>query len=294
MKDNFKKYVFENYNYTIYSPLELFKMYIVDKMLLFYGYFKNLSRLKELNKTKQQKNSFKGYNAFVFAGGPSLSKVDFKKIRKYQEENNYKIITLNSYIINVNEFIPNIHVLSDPAFFGYYQNIKQDRIKEIEKTIEFLNDNDILCFIPLQFKSSNKLKKVLYFNDFESKFSNNVIDITKPRGYLSMTAYKALAIAYFLGFEKIYIIGFDNNWFKYITVNEKNEIFYLNKHAIYQADDGVHKVEKREAKNLGDLLYKHSFLFSDLYKFPKNIVNLDKESLVDAFSKEHDLDIYKH
>ncbi|GIU70248.1 MAG: hypothetical protein KatS3mg002_1484 [Candidatus Woesearchaeota archaeon] len=206
------------------------------------------------------------------------------------------MICVNSYITSGNEEIvlPDIYVLSDPAFFGYTQNITKEREKEIKKAIEKLNRLNILCFIPVEFRKRNILKNVLYFEDFEYRWSKNVMDITKPRSYLSMTAYKALAISIYLGFQKIYICGFDNDWFKSIEVNEQNEIYYLNNHFVNQADSGLKKVDRYEANNLGELLYAHSFLFLDFYKFPRDrIINLDKSGLIDAFTKEHNLDVYK-
>ena len=52
-------------------------------------------------------------------------------------------------------------------------------------------------------------------------------------------------------------------------------------------------------KNIGmdtvsNLLRKSSEVFKGYEKFKEfNIINLDPESLIDCFSKKHDLDIYK-
>ena len=48
-------------------------------------------------------------------------------------------------------------------------------------------------------------------------------DWQAPR-YTSMTAYKAFSNASYLGYEAIYICGFDNSYVKYLEVDEANQV----------------------------------------------------------------------
>lgn len=280
-----------NFNYFVIDFLHLLKCSI--------RIFTSPTLIKELNKTKKVQNLYKEFNAFVFANGPSLNKLDFRKVREFQERMKYKLICINSFVSHTDilEILkPDIYVLSDPAFFGYYDLISEERKKEIITNIKTLDDLNVTIFAPIQFYNRLKIKnQIYYFNDVEFRWWNkNITNITKPRSYLSMTGYKALSIACFLGFKKIYIAGFDNNWFKSLQVNNNNEIFYANQHFKKQADSTIVKVKEFEAQNIGELLFSQSFLFNDLYKFPKEkIINLDPDSLTDAFSKEHNLDVYK-
>jgi hypothetical protein len=106
-----------------------------------------------------------------------------------------------------------------------------------------------------------------------------------------MTAYKALAISLYLGYERIYICGFDNDYFKNLESNIKNEIFYTDKHFF---DSGIKTNALGHASSIGDYLYKDHFLFNHLSKFPSSrLYNLDMNSLHTQFNKEHDLDVYK-
>lgn len=51
---------------------------------------------------------------------------------------------------------------------------------------------------------------------------------------------------------------------------------------------------KSIVRNVVDFFLDYSIMFADLYKFSKfNIINLDKNSFVDSFSKKHNIDIYK-
>lgn len=241
-----------------------------------------LPQRDNLKKTKELKNTKKGQKCFVFANGPSMNLLDAKKIEQYQKAG-FDIICVNSYLISdiADTVVPNYYVLSDPlSFFGDTQ----------KKYINRLNDLNIPVFIPAQF-INNSPKHYYIFNDVENRFTSNINPI-KPRGYLSMTAYKALAIACYLGYDTIFICGFDNDYFKTFSVDENNDIYYIDKH--YYDTGHKSKIGPNKGEGLGNLLWQHHLLFKNLELFKKyNIINLNKNSLVDAFSKKHDLDVLK-
>ncbi|NKQ39706.1 MAG: hypothetical protein HF967_09635, partial [Methanosarcinales archaeon] len=229
---------------------------------------------------------------FVFANGPSINLLDLKKIEKYQKYG-FDVICVNSYILSdmAKTVVPNYYVLSDPLSFNISKNaIPSDYTSMNKKQIDSLDKLNIPVFIPAQFFNLCKIKHQYIFNDFENRFIGN-IDPTKPRGYVSMTAYKSLAIACYLGYDTIYICGFDSDYFKSICVDENNNIYYIDKH---YDDDGVNRrVTPNAGKGLGNLLWEHHFLFKNMELFSDyNIIHLDKNSLVDAFSKKHNLDVY--
>lgn len=283
------------------KPYLLLYHLVFDSAILIKNYILYFPQIiSEFKRTRKFKNAYKRKNAFVFANGPSLRKIDFRKVEKYRRQEGFKLFGVNSFVLLENKVIPDFYVLSDPAFFGDFRYVNEKRKEEIVKTVKILSEQKIPLFVPINFakiiKKSNIFRQndIFFFNDFEFLwFNKNVSNILLPRAYQSMTAYKAISIALYMGFEKIYICGFDNNWFKFIEVNKENKIMYINEHFKNQADDGVRIVPSWEAKNLGELLHGFAMLFYDLYKFPRDkIINLDKESLVDAFSKKHNLDIY--
>jgi hypothetical protein len=305
IKRKYKPYYKRTFSFNLFDYMVYFLLdhYLLIKQL--YLILSSKNKIKELKKTSLLRNAMNHTNAFVFANGPSLKKLDFFKVKKYQEEG-FKIFCVNSFIGDGTGliFIPDYYVLSDPAFFGFFNELYEILDKEADKRIEEIKNNinalknnkDIKLFMPIQFyRKLDMDNEIFYFNDIEYRwFNKNVSNIIYPRAYLSMTAYKALAIACFMGFEKIYICGFDNDYFKNITVDIENNLYYTNMHFKEQGDSKIKKVTHSEASNIAELLLDFSSLFEDLYKFPKDrIINLDKESLVDAFSKKHDLDIYK-
>lgn len=274
---------------------ELVWLFFLDTLRLLRSKISEIKNKKYLDDTKLLRDLYKGEGAFVFANGPSLNKLDLNRVSFLQSEHGFKLICVNSFIRSFHDVVkPDFYVLSDPAYFGVADtSVTEKRLLELKEDISILEILNIPVFIPLQFAKFAKINtKVYYFNDYEFRYFNkNIVNITTPRSYLSMTAYKALAIACFMGFDKIYISGFDNDWFKTVGSNYNNDLFYENNHAARQACSGKHLVSKNESRSVGDLLHKHSFLFLDLERFPGNIYNLDESSLVDSFTKINIKDI---
>tara|TARA_B110000259_G_scaffold79434_1_gene93036 strand:+ start:6242 stop:7159 length:918 start_codon:yes stop_codon:yes gene_type:complete len=304
MISKLKKFHEENLYSNSSGPLSYVLLLTLDLFFFIKYSIKTLIISKHFKDTKALKDSFKNKNAFVLANGPSLKKIDLEKIKQRQKEFKSKVICVNSFIGKLNsKLIPDFYVLSDPVYFGLDQELHtEETLKEIKIDLELIEKNNITLFIPLKFKNKLNIKtNVYYFNDIElRRFNKNIIDITRPRGYLSMTAYKALSVACYLGFKKIYIAGFDNDYFKTIEVDKENRIYYKEEHYIEQGSSGKHLFSSSEglkqnqntqSENLGKLLLSLSYLFSDLDKFPKNIINLNEESLIDSFKKE---DIFRN
>lgn len=257
------------------------------------------------DKIKTLKNSKKGASAFVFANGPSLKKLNAEKVNKYLLHG-FDLFAINSYITTKFAQIapPTHYILSDPAHFGKADYLMPQQILQIRKDMNRILAMKIPLFCPLGL--SNFVYHDLYaFNDSENLFTSNFSDVTKPRGYPTMTAYKALSIACYMGYDKIYICGIDNDYFKSLIVDENNELYYTDNHFFDNNENRInesnsiegplYKVNKKlESDSIGHLLYVHHFLFKQLEKFNKyEIINLDKNSLVDVFSKHHNLDIYQ-
>ncbi len=288
IKSFFQNYV-NNSSHTLSADIkEFFATYVLS---IGYYLLYIFPQRDELKRTKELKNTKKGKKCFVFANGPSMNLLDIKKIEKYQKTG-FDVICVNSYIISdmAMTVVPNYYVLSDPVSFGASENVASDDVMDAQKRqIERLNELKIPVFIPAQFPP-DLLNQCYMFNDFENRFTNN-INPMKPRGYLSMTAYKALAIVCHLGYDTIYLCGFDNDYFKTISVDENNDIYYVDKH--YYDKGAKYWTAPNKGKGVGNLLWEYHLLFKDLELFANhNIVNLNKNSFVDAFTKKHSLDIH--
>ncbi|MBN8703417.1 MAG: hypothetical protein J0M08_10150 [Bacteroidetes bacterium] len=252
-----------------------------------------------ISKTKELKNSKADKCAIVFANGPSLGKISADKVALLQGTGDYEVLAVNSYITSTFADLvkPNYYIISDPAYI-VPETISEERLskirkEELKKDVDKLLENKTKVFISAQYYTKAPFQTKYAFFDSANFFSNNV-NILKPAGYLSMTAYKALAIACFMGYKNIYICGFDNNYFKNVVVDENNGMYYIDTHFYNSDNKPPRKVVDSHSKSIGELLYFHHYNFKHLEKFKAfPIVNLDKEGLVDSFSKKHDLDIYK-
>jgi len=280
----------ENRSKTILGQmLELFATYILNIAYICLNIFPQRDLIK---KTKGLKNTKKRKKCFVFANGPSINLLDYEKVLKYQKLG-FDIICMNSYIISkmAEKIIPNYYILSDPlSFCVKKEEIPDDLLKTQKKQIKILNDLKIPVFIPAEYSSFNLFNNYYIFYNFGNRFKLYV-DPTKPRGYPTTTAHKALTVACYLGYDEIYICGFDHDFFKNITVDENNNTYFLTNH--YYDIEIKNEITPKNGKNVSILLWEQHQLFKNLERFKKyNIINLDKNGLVDAFTKKHDLDIY--
>jgi hypothetical protein len=286
------------FQYTKASIFEIIWYRLIKRLTSFILYYRDRVKFRvHYKKLKNLNGSAVGKNAFVFANGPSLNKLDPRKIKAH----GFDIFAVNRYLLSSFGKIatPTTYILSDPIYFNEDENIKLTTkqlklAEEVEPVKKILNENNITTFIPMGCLSKSSLKNKIGFCDIQNEFSKNVCNILKPRGYMSMTAYKALAIALYLGYDNIYICGFDNDNFKRINVNINNNMFYKDEH-FYDLTGSTANIEFSDyADSVGDILYRWHFLFSDLSKFPSNnITVLDEESLCTFFSKKNSLNIFK-
>jgi hypothetical protein len=137
-------------------------------------------------------------------------------------------------------------------------------------------------------KQSDFASRCIYFDDRSLVGWTKNISPIRARGYGSLTSYKALAIAYFLGYKKIGILGFDNSMFRAVHTNTQNRVFQGSNYFYDEKDD----LDVTDSLNIGisDYFYDTANSFAYLRFFRKpNIYNLDSHSLVDAIEKIPDL-----
>lgn len=243
-----------------------------------------------LQKTKKLQGVKKGQKAFVFANGTSMNKLDPLKIKSL----GYDIFAVNGYMLSkFGELMPPTHyILSDPGWFnGSVGNEKGRDPERNNKVMDLLDSSNLKLFVPANYMQFVQCREAYGFCDIENFLSDNVVDISKPRGYLSVSAYKALAIALYLGYDHVYICGIDNNYIKFLEVDSENRLSYQVPHI---ADSlRVYLDEHKFSRTVGEYMYRDHTLFEHFRKFPySRITNLDPESLICEINKHHDLDVY--
>jgi len=126
--------------------------------------------------------------------------------------------------------------------------------------------------------------RVMAFCDSDLRHWWSNVNPLFPRGYISMTLYKALAVASWLGYQKIFVLGMDNTYPRNVYCDRDNRILNLEVHA--GRTDYVADIADLYG-SMGDMVHELAYLFYDARKFAVNdrIVNLDPYSLTDAFPK---------
>ena len=234
-----------------------------------------------LIKTWNVRSSLKNKRALVIGNGPSQGYLTKNRLDKFVKSGG-ETFCINFWIQNKNlsPHVPTWMLFSDPLTF----NKKNPKSASL---IRYLKKNSLIKIIvptsQIKLVKKFKLKNEIYcFVDLELSIWKNIHPLF-PRGYLSMTMYKALAFAIYLGYKSIGVIGMDNTYPRDIYSDKNNRVFNRETHAgikDYLIDLSI--MYRNVAACLDDVVR----LFYHLEYYPrKNIVNLDPYSLTDRFRK---------
>lgn len=233
-----------------------------------------------LQKTFKMTGYKRDKTALVIGNGPSQGYLTVDVLNRFVR-NGGETYCVNYWTENkqLSSHIPTWMVFSDPATF--------EPSKKSESLISYLLTNDsIKVVIPSSWVSKMNLiglsNDIYVFIDTELTVWKNISPLY-PRGYLSMTLYKALAWAVHLGYSKVGVIGMDNTYPRNLYNDPENRTCNLETHA--GEDDFLSDVS--DCYCVAVMLDELVRLFSDLEFFPSEgrIVNLDRYSLTDRFVK---------
>jgi hypothetical protein len=237
-----------------------------------------------------------GRACFVFANGPSIQKLDPARLAKYCSESGADIFCVKYYVNTDFAQVAGADywVLSDPGDFDTKMEVVRRAFDNARKLVRKA------IFVPEERRAAVAAAAgapalpIIAYNDIETSgaFSRSINPIY-PRSYVSMTAYKALAIALYAGYGPIYICGFDNSYVQDFRCDKSNRIYRAVRHFENTATVQAHFTSYSD-RTVAHELVALSRLFSDLRKFKdSSIINLDIDSLTDAFKKDDSLPIYR-
>jgi hypothetical protein len=235
-------------------------------------------------KTRALKNSKGNLEALVLGNGPSLAKLNSDNV----SSGNPDIWVVNDFykVKQAIDLKVTHYVLSDPAYFSGVSMEINDRLKPIIEYVKAKNATLILPHWAKDFSFEEIVPtQVFYFDDRSlSAWSKNTTPI-KPRGYISLTLYKALGFALYLGYKKINILGMDNSEFVNYHSDEENRLLLNGNHA-YQNERATYDISREYLDGMASAFSSLSHNFGDLLKFKGPVVNLDVQSLTTRFPKE--------
>ena len=218
--------------------------------------------------------------AIIIAGGPSFNSEVAKSI--IDSERKFDIFSINNYCQNniSQDLVPDYYILSDPVFFksGY-----QGEFSDNDSIQEYTSRHSrIKMIVPINCWVNRYSKKpFVAFDDRENLLSAN-IDPCLPRGYTSNTTLKALAIALKLGYDRIFILGFDFDYPNKIRVDESNRLTLLNQHHYSTVLSDFNKYYS----GIGHALnwWSHDYYYA-IKLNRKGVINVTTSSLMDAFER---------
>ena len=210
-------------------PSPLLRLY---RNIVIYPQFKDT-----LEKNKSLQNKHSGQRCFIVGNGPSLSQLDLNKL---DSETTFVLNHFYHYR-NPQKFIPSYYCYIAPDFPKYYPHIASYLGKNKKTNCLFSIYQKPLIDNQRLFDS----QKVFYwfFSDIFRWYDSKVnIDITKPVLGGNFIAFAVIITAIYMGFKKIYLIGFDHNWkstpddvledrfYHRLPINPQKWVYYYDLH----------------------------------------------------------------
>jgi len=226
-----------------------------------------------------------GREALVIANGHSTSNLDPHKMSK-AIKGGLDVFALNSFLLSdlARQITPSHYILSDGA---HHPDVESDLSSAVWNVLDA--HPEIQLITPHGWYPTLRARRpsTIYFNDCGLEGWTKNISPLRPRGYISLTAYKALALAIHLGYERIHIIGFDNSNYLNYQVDESGRIFYGGDTHFYSADSPVTDASDMYPQGMADCLFDFSLCLLDLERCFGHapIYNLDLGSNTRAFTK---------
>ena len=242
---------------------------------------------KALINLKKLKNSKIGKTALVLASGPSADGLKQEFLDSFVDD----VLVINGFnrLKIAKKIKPLFYGLSDPA---HLNDLSEAQEVERQELLSYVEAVGATLFLPHHAYQNPTFTQFpcLFFDDRELTFFNNSINPTKPRGYGSTTVYKMLALACFLNYDRIYILGIDNTNFYNYRGTPTNRLVDIGLNTAQSIDESrstfVSEYETEFNSGISGRMQSYAHLFGDLGKFPRDkIINLDPNSLIDVFQK---------
>ena len=232
-------------------------------------------------------NSAVGKEVLVIASGPSASVVNARAVAKAQREGSLVVIATNYFLSSplASTITPDYLVWSDSVFHP-------SKSQSNPSWQELGTRPPVTVMVPWTWRHKvpgTMRERFVFFDDDTLETWSRNISPLRPRGYQGTTGVKALSLATHLGARTISVIGLDLSYFKNFTVDRDNRVLRHPTH-LAGTDSGTQNLSHNTVSGLADALYSTANQFYYLRRlfagYP--IVNLDPESLVDAFDKVSD------
>ncbi len=237
-----------------------------------------------LSTLKSLERSAVGKEVLVIASGPSASRVNARAVAKAQREGNLVVIATNYFLSSplATTITPDFLVWSDSVFHP-------SKAASNVSWAELESHPSLKVMVPWTWRHKIPAllrERFLFFDDDTLETWSSNISPVRPRGYQGTTGVKAVSLGIHLGAQRINVIGLDLSYFKNFSVDEHNRVLRNPTH-LTGTDSGTQNLSHNTVTGLADALYStaNQFYYLRTLFAGYPIVNLDPDSLVDAFDK---------
>ncbi len=232
-----------------------------------------------------------GRAAIVIGGGPSTKQLAIDKVKTEQKAGRLDVFVVNAYALTslASELEPNYYVLSDPAYLPSSKTeLKGLRVSLVWDKLKTWKH--VRLILPHSWQTecvSIQDQVVVWFDNRELPGWSKSSSPLRPRGYLSATAHTALAVAKYMDYSEIYLIGFDHSVFRQLHVDLNNKLFEGPGHFYESGKSADLALSSFYPNGLADALHAYSLLSLDLRRVfsTKGVINLSPNSFIDVFDK---------
>lgn|GEM_PF-6294442 len=248
------------------------------------GVIKNKSPDTDIRLFKDQsdiKHKHIGERVFILGAGSSIKRQDLKQL-----EGEHVISVSNTFVHpDYVLFRPKYHVL--PPIINSHGHLypEENWIPWLYQMAEKTFEAEMFCHIgDKPYFESNKIfqNRVVHWNEYVKWDEQPIteLDLARVPSIWSVSEY-AITVALYLGYDEIYLIGFDHDWFNGTLVYFYDE----KKEHIMQPDSSRLSFADAEFQ-----MRRHAYIFKKykfLYALEKNIfnANADPEHYMDVFPK---------
>jgi hypothetical protein len=229
--------------------------------------FRHIGGLYALLRLKEYRNSGKNSFALVLGNGPVADELPSDLLNYLNKKENFFVYGVN-FVLNsklAEKLKVDYLILSDPETLDLKSN--NERVRQLWIKIKQSNPT---IFIPFSYYKEIRnfeefASNIYFFNDTSLETISHNINPLLPRGYLSSTLLKALAIALYANHKHIFITGADQSMFTKISIDKSNRILQFPTH--HEGAEGGHDNHLRGIdvtdsyfNGLADYLYDMSSL----------------------------------
>jgi len=230
--------------------------------------------------------SCQGKEVLVIGSGPSAEKLNLHEVKKRQSAGRLTVIATNYFLHSqlAKTVSPDYLVWADDVFDPSHHRNNSSQWQALEK------QSNCTLVAPWWWRESIQGKSIssraVYFdNDSLEGWSRNISPL-HPRGYQGTTGVKALAVALHLEPSAVLLIGLDLSYYRNFIVDSDNRLLRQPSH-VPGTDSGTQDIGTYSVHGLADALYStaNQFLALHTHFAGRSVINLDPDSLVDAFPK---------